>query len=117
MDMNGFHGNTFSDGFGDFFISRKRKADLLSSKWNESYNSFYPRYKAKANMGQVRISDIFPQPSIIATIMVRGGLTWTTMDLTEGQAGQETCTEHSYQIERPCKGPDNSGKWEDRKRD
>ena len=63
MNTNGFHGDTFSGGFGDFYTAKKRNPALESTAWKETPFSgsnqfykqepdyaFYPHHKFKVNI-------------------------------------------------------------------
>ena len=63
MNTNGFHGDTFSGGFGDFSTAKKRNPALETTAWQETPFSgsnqfykqepdyaFYPHHKFKVNI-------------------------------------------------------------------
>ena len=63
MNTNGFHGDTFSGGFGDFYTAKKRSPALEDTAWKETPFSvsnqfykqdpdytFYPHHKFKVHI-------------------------------------------------------------------
>ena len=58
MDTNGFYGDTFSSGFGDFYTAKRspRLEETPFSGANQFYNqapeyAFYPHHKLKVEIG------------------------------------------------------------------
>ena len=103
MDTNGFHGDTFSSRFGNFYTARKRMPQLESSAWSETPfsgpNEFYkqepshisyPHHKFKVTFLPFSFRWLGFEIVLIwyeihknnPKILLRGDLIWTTEDFT-----------------------------------